>query len=160
MARFLPVLNGHPMVSPYLIVRGARAAIPFYEAALGAVETLRLETPDGMVGYAELTLGDSQIMLADENPAWGSKGPEAFGGSPVSFNVMVGDVDAAVERAVAAGATVQKEVSDQFHGHRSGTVADPYGYSWSLSSRTEDLSNDDLRSRWNAMLEQQTAAAP
>ena len=111
-----------------------------------------------MVGFAALTIGDSQIMLADENPAWGSKGPAAFGGSPVSFNLIVEDVDAAFERAVAAGATVQKEVADQFHGHRSGTVGDPYGYSWSLASRTEALSNDDLRARWQAMVTEQSAA--
>jgi PhnB protein len=147
--------DGHHTVTPYLIVAGAAEAIAFYAAAFGAVEIFRLAEPGGKVGYAEIEIGDSRIMLADEYPDLGARSPHALGGSPAMLHLYVPDADAAAERAVAAGATLQKPVADQFHGHRSGTVTDPFGYSWAISTRTEALEPGEIVQRWTRMFEEQ-----
>ena len=121
-------------VTPYLTVRDAAAAIEFYVAAFGAVEHHRLVGEDGRIGHAEISIGDCRLALADEYPEYDVYGPESLGGATTAFTLDVDDADAAVSRAVAAGATVLREVADQFHGHRTGAVRDPFGHRWNLSA--------------------------
>ena len=121
-------------VTPYLTVRGAAAAIDFYVAAFGAVEHHRLVGDDGRIGHAEILIGDSRLSLADEYPEYDVLGPQTLGGATTAFTIDVDDADAAMARAVAAGATVVREVADQFHGHRTGAVRDPFGHRWNLSA--------------------------
>jgi PhnB protein len=115
-----PIPDGYPQVSPYLIVDGAKAAIDFYVQVLGATERMRMDGPDGKIGHAELQLGDSVIMLADEFPDMGAKGPKSLGGSPVTLQTYVEDVDATFDKAIKAGATSVRPLEDQFYGDRSG----------------------------------------
>ena len=142
-----PVPEGYHTLTPYLIVDGAAQAIAFYKAAFGAVERLRLDGPNGTVGHAELVIGGSAIMLADEHPEFGALGPKTLGGSPVTLHLYVDDADAWVARAVTAGATVTRPVEDQFYGDRIGGVKDPFGYVWYCATRQEDLSVAELRRR-------------
>jgi PhnB protein len=134
-------------LEPYLVVAGAAAAIDFYVAAFGAVETMRLMQPDGRVGHAELRIGTSGIMLADEFPEYGFAGPLARGGTSVSLHLVVPDVDATVAAAVAAGATLEREVSDQFYGSRSGTIIDPFGHRWIVQTPVEEVSVEEMQRR-------------
>jgi PhnB protein len=152
MAEVKPIPDGYPRVTPYLCVDGAAAAIEFYVSVLGAVERGRMSAPDGKVGHAELNIGDSLVMLADEWPDMGAKGPRAYGGSPVTLHVYVEDVDAVVERAVAAGATLKGAVEDRFYGDRSGQIEDPWGHVWSLATRVEDVPPDEMERRAAAMM--------
>ena len=140
-----PIPEGYRSITPYLCIKGAADAIEFYRKAFGATEVMRMAQPDGRVGHAELQIGDSRVMLADEFPDMGFRGPHSFGGSPV--HLYVEDVDAVVNRSVAAGAKVVRPVQDQFYGDRSGTIADPYGHVWHVATHTEDLSMDELRRR-------------
>ncbi|MCF8532357.1 MAG: VOC family protein [Reyranella sp.] len=133
-------------------VHDAAAAIDFYAKAFGAKELFRLTEPSGKVGHAEIRIGDSLLMLNDEYPDFGARSPAATGGSPVAFYLQVPDADAAVEQAVAAGATVVRPVQDQFYGDRMGMVACPFGYRWSLSARKEEVSPAEMQKRWNKML--------
>lgn len=134
-------------VTPYLAVDDAAAAIEFYERAFGAEETMRMAGADGNVGHAEISVGGARIFLADEWPDGGVYGPKRYGGAPVSLVLQVDDVDAVFERAVAAGATVERPVADQPYGERSGWLVDPYGHRWSIGTTTERLSADELRER-------------
>src|SRR5262245_63264735 len=127
-SRVKPVPEGHHTVTPYLTIKNAAKALEFYTRAFGAIESYKLMMPDGRVGHAEIRLGDSLIMLSDEFPEFGGKAPEALGGSPVSSNLYVGDVDAFVKRAVAAGAHELKPVTNQFYGDRSSQLQDRYGH--------------------------------
>jgi PhnB protein len=131
--------------------RDAAAAIAFYVKAFGAVEAYRLSEPTGRVGHAEIRIGTTMIMVSDEYPDYGVAGVETVGGSPVRFSLFVADADAAVATALAAGATLVRPVRDQFYGFRAGAVADPFGLTWTLSSRTEDLTPDEIQRRWQAM---------
>jgi PhnB protein len=149
--------DGYHSVTPYLRIRGASEAIEFYRRALGAVELMRMAMPDGRVGHAELKVGDSIIMLADEFPEMNIRGPQTLGGTSVAFCVYLEDSDSAVKRAVDAGAKVLRPVQDQFYGDRSGTVVDPYGHEWTLSTHKEDLSPDEMKKRADAAMAQ---AAP
>ena len=142
-----PVPDGYRTITPYLAIRGAAAAIDFYKRAFGARERMRMTRPDGRVGHAELELGDSCIMLADEFPEMNFRSPATIGGSPVSIHLYVEDVDAVVSRAVAAGATLVRPVQDQFYGDRSGTLADPYGHVWHVSTHVEDVPAAELERR-------------
>ena len=146
-ARVKPVPDGYHTITPYLIVNGAAAAIEFYKRAFGATEVMRMPAPDGRIGHAELQLGDCRVMLADEYPQMDCRGPKSVGGTPVFLHMYVDDVDAVVKQAVAAGARVVRPVQDQFYGDRMGTVADPYGHVWHVSTHKEDLSMDELRAR-------------
>ena len=150
------VPDGYHTVTPYLRIRGAAEAIEFYRRALGAVETVRMAMPDGRVGHAELKIGDSVIMLADEFPEMNIRGPQTLGGTSVSFCIYLEDSDAAFRRAVDAGAKVLRPVQDQFYGDRSGTVVDPYGHEWTLSTHKEDLSPEEFKKRADAALAQAT----
>jgi PhnB protein len=139
--------KGYHTLTPYLIIKGAARAVDFYKAAFGAVETLRLDGPKGSIGHAEIMIGDSRIMLADEHPEFGALSPAHYGGSPVTLHLYVDDADAWVARAVAAGATITRAVADQFYGDRMGGVTDPFGYVWWCATRREDLTPEELRRR-------------
>ena len=147
-----PIPDGYHTVTPYLIVNGAAKAIEFYAAAFGATELFRLPGPDGKLGHAEIKIGDSPVMLADEFPDMGAKGPQSYGGSPVSILVYVADVDAMTARAVAAGATIVRPLQDQFYGDRSSTLTDPFGHQWTLATHTEDVAPDEMQRRMDAMM--------
>jgi PhnB protein len=151
-----PVPDGYHSVTPYLIVNGAAQAIEFYKKAFGAVEHLRLAEPSGKVAHAEIRIGDSMIMLADEVPQMGYVGPESTGGkTPVSLLIYVSDVDAQFKQAIAAGAKVMRPVQDQFYGDRSGTLTDPFGHVWSISTHVEDVPQEEVERRFAAMMQQQ-----
>ena len=142
-----PIPDDYPRVTPYLIVDGAGAAIDFYCSVLGATERMRMTAPDGRVGHAELQLGNSMIMLADENAQMDSRGPRAIGGTPVSMHVYVEDSDAAFERAVQRGAKALRAVEDRFYGDRSGQFEDPFGHRWNVSTHVEDVPPEEMSKR-------------
>jgi PhnB protein len=148
-----PIPEGYRTATPYLIVNGAASAIEFYKKAFKATEVMRFAQPDGKVGHAEILIGDSRIMLADEYPEMGHRGPQSFGGSPVSIHLYVEDVDALASQAVSAGAKVKQPVKDQFYGDRSGTFEDPFGHVWHISTRKEDLSLEEMQKRAAAMVQ-------
>ena len=137
----------------HMTVHDAKAAIDFYVKAFGAVEQFRLVEPSGRVGHAEVKIGDSLLMINDEYPDFGARCPAAIGGSPVAFRIEVADADAAVERAIKAGATAVRPVQDEFYGDRMGMVACPFGYRWSLAQPKEIVSPADMQERWTKILE-------
>jgi len=139
--------EGYHTVTPYLILSGAGDAIAFYKKALGAEEVMRMADPGGKIHHAEIEIGDSRIMLADEHPEIQALSPKTVGGSPVSIHLYVADVDGAVERAVAAGAKLIRPVADQFYGDRVGGIEDPFGYRWFIATHKEDLTMDEIRRR-------------
>jgi PhnB protein len=147
MADVNPIPADYPRVSPYLCLDGAEAAIAFYREVFGAVERLRMAGPDGRIGHAELEIGSSIIMLADEYPDMGYLGPKSVGGTPVTIQIYVDDVDAVFARATAGGATETRAVENQFYGDRSGQFLDPFGHRWNVASHVEDVSPDDMASR-------------
>ncbi|HEV3009826.1 MAG TPA: VOC family protein [Burkholderiales bacterium] len=138
---------GYQVVTPYLSIRGAAQALEFYKKAFGAAEIMRMPGPDGKLGHAEIAIGGQRVMLSDEYPDMQFMGPETRGGTTVHMQVYVKDVDAAVARAVAAGAKLIREVKDQFYGDRSGSLQDPFGHIWHLATHQEDLSKAELRKR-------------
>ena len=142
-----PIPEGYHTVTPYLILDSASDAIDFYKKALGAEEVLRMEDPGGKVHHAEIKIGDSRIMLADEHPEIQALSPKTVGGSPVTIHLYVDDVDGAVERAVAAGAKLIRPVADQFYGDRVGGIEDPFGYRWFIATHKEDVTMDEIRRR-------------
>src|SRR6516225_5318827 len=146
-AAIKPIPEGYHSVTPYLILSNASEAIAFYKKALGAEEVLRLDGPGGRIHHAEIKIGDSRIMLADEHIEIQALSPKTIGGSPVSIHLYVEDVDAAVARAVAAGAKLVRPVADQFYGDRVGGIEDPFGYRWFIVTHKEDLSIEEIRRR-------------
>ena len=142
-----PIPDNYPQVMPYLIVDGANEAIEFYKDVLGATERMRLDGPDGRIGHAELQIGGSVIMLADENPGMNVEGPRSVGGTPVTIHVYIEDADGAFERAVKAGAKPLRAVEDQFYGDRSGQFEDPYGHRWNVATHVEDISEEEMARR-------------
>ena len=146
-SRVKPIPEGYHTATPYLIVRDAARAIEFYKKAFGAQELMRMANPSGKIGHAEIKIGDSPIMLADEVPGMGYRSPESLGGSPVSLLLYVEDVDAVFNQAVAAGAKVQRPVADQFYGDRTGGVTDPFGHVWYVATHMEDVSPEEMRKR-------------
>jgi PhnB protein len=142
-----PIPDGYPRLTPYLIVDGAAAAIDFYVSVLGASERMRMGGPDGRVGHAELEIGDSVIMLADEHPEINARGPRTVGGTPVSLHVYVEDADDVFRRAIEAGATALRPVEDKFYGDRSGGFEDPFGHRWDVASHVEDVPPDEMSKR-------------
>jgi PhnB protein len=159
MASAKPIPDGFHSVTPYLIVKDAARAIAFYVKAFGAKELFRMNQPDGRVGHAELQIGDSRVMLADEFPEMQTQGPQSIGGSPVTMHLYVEDVDATVARATAAGAKVTRPVADQFYGDRSGQLTDPFGHKWYVATHTEDVPPDELERRAKAAQQASSAAA-
>lgn len=142
-----PIPDDYPRVTPVLLVDGGADAIAFYVDVLGATERLRMDGPGGKVGHAELELGDSLLMVADEQPDMGMPGPRSVGGSPVTLHVYVEDVDAVFDRALQAGATVVEPVTLQFYGDRSGRFEDPFGHSWNVATHAEDVSQEEMTRR-------------
>ncbi len=142
-----PIPDGYPRVTPYLIVDGAAAAIDFYKSVLGATERMRMAGPDGKLGHAELEIGDSVIMLADEHPEMNARGPKTVGGTPVFLHVYVDDADSVFERAVEAGAEALQPVEDKFYGDRSGGFEDPFGHHWNVATHVEDIPPDEMSKR-------------
>ncbi len=152
MAVAKPIPDGYPVVSPYLCVDGAEAAIQFYVDVLGATERMRMPAPGGKVGHAELQIGDSIIMLSDEFPEMGQTSPTTVGGSPVTISVYVDDVDATFQRAQNAGATVVRPPEDQFYGDRAAQFVDPFGHKWSIATHIEDVPPDEMMKRVSEMM--------
>lgn len=146
-----PVPAGYHSVTPYLIIDGAARALPWYVQVFGAREVMRLSAPQGKIGHAEIEIGDSHVMIADELAELQARGPASFGGSPVSLHVYVPDVDAIVARAVAAGAEVKSPVQDKFYGDRMGTLLDPFGHTWHISTHIEDVAPDEIERRLAAL---------
>jgi len=150
-----PQPDGYHTVTPYMAVRDCMGAINFYTRAFGAEKTMQLDMPDGKIAHAEIRIGDSTLMMSEENEEWGNKSPQALGGSPMFLMIYVPDVDAAFKKAIAAGATEVRAVADQFYGDRSGTLKDPYGYQWTLSTHIEDVSQEEAQRRMEAEFSQQ-----
>ena len=150
MSPVKPIPDGYPRVTPYLCVDDAAKAIEFYKEALGAEERMRMDGPDGRIGHAELAIGDSVIMLADEYPDVGALSAKTVGGTPVSIHVYVEDVDDTFARAVKAGAKELRPVEDQFYGERTGWLEDPFGHRWSVASHVEDVSPEEMQERMAA----------
>ncbi len=133
--------------TPYLIVRDAPRAIEFYQQAFAAREVFRIAMPDGKIGHAEIQIGSSLFMLGEEFPDWGFRGPQTLGGSPVSITLHVEDADAVFAHVVSCGATVVQAVEDQFFGDRSGKISDPFGHSWTIATKIEDVSPAEMQRR-------------
>jgi PhnB protein len=139
--------DGYHSATPYLIVQGAADAIDFYKRAFGATELFRMQDTGGKIGHAEIRIGDSVIMLADEHPDAGYRGPRSLGGSAVSIMLYMEDVDEVVARAVRAGARLQREVANQFYGDRNGTLEDPFGHVWTIATHVEDVPPEEIERR-------------
>jgi len=154
-----PIPDGYQTATPYLIVKGAADAIEFYKKAFGATEMLRMADPQGRVGHAEIKIGDSVIMLADEHPAMGYRGPRTLGGSSVSILLYLADVDRVFERALKAGAKAQRPVANQFYGDRSGTLEDPFGHVWTVATHVEDVPPEEMKRRAEAAMKPTTMAS-
>ena len=153
MASAKPIPDGYHSVTPYLIVDGAANAIEYYKKAFGATELFRMDH-EGKVGHAELKIGDSPIMIADEYPQMGYRSPKALGGTPVSIMIYVEDVDTVYKRAIDAGAKEVKPLQDQFYGDRSGTVADPFGHKWTIATHVEDVAPEEMTRRMDEVIKQ------
>ncbi len=146
-----PIPDGYHSVTPYLIINGAARALEFYKKVFGATEMFRFDGPNGTLAHAEIKVGDSVIMLADEQGDMGFRGPRSIGGSPVGIMLYVDDVDRIFNRAVAEGASVTQPLEDKFYGDRSGTVVDPFGHVWTIATHKEDVSPEEMERRMAAM---------
>jgi len=146
-----PIPEGYRSITPYLIVKGAARAIEFYKQAFGAIEIMRFPGPNDTIGHAELRIGDSVIMLADEAPNGQYRSPDALGGSPVSLMIYIENVDDVFARALSLGAKQSRAVEDQFYGDRSGNLVDPFGHVWTVSTHVEDVSHEEMERRMAAL---------
>jgi PhnB protein len=146
-----PIPDGYHSITPYLVIKGAAAAIEFYKKAFGAVEMVRMPQPDGRIGHAELKFGGSVVMMADEYPEIDAVGPKTLGNSPVGILLYVDDVDAVFAKAVSLGAVIKKPLADQFYGDRSGTIEDPFGHKWTIATHKEDVTPEEMKKRMAAM---------
>ena len=153
---YRPVPEGYSTVTPYLIVTGAAEAIDYYTKVFGATELMRFPGPDGKVGHAEIKIGTSIVMLADEAPDKGYRSPQSLGGSGTGIMLYVEDVDGVFDRAIAAGGKAQQAVTDQFYGDRSGSLIDPFGHMWTVATHVEDVAPDEMQRRMEAMGQQAT----
>ncbi len=147
--------DGYHSVTPYLIVTGAVQALDFYRRAFGAEETLRMPAPNDRIGHAEIRIGDSVVMLADEFPEIGAKSPQTLGGAGVHLMIYVDDADVIFNRAIAAGAKATRPIQDQFYGDRTGTLVDPFGHQWTIATHIEDVSNEEMQRRMDEAMKQQ-----
>ena len=147
MADVKPIPDDYPQLVPYLCVDGASAAIDFYRAVFGAIERMRMPEPDGKLGHAEVEIGSAVIMLSDEFPALGIRAPHTIGGTPVTLSLYVEDVDKVFARAIDAGATAVRPVTDQFYGDRMGSLTDPFGHVWHIATHVEDVSPEEMQRR-------------
>jgi PhnB protein len=153
-----PIPEGYSTISPYLAVDDAAEAIAYYKKAFGAEETVRMAAPDGKIGHAELKIGDSHVMLSDPFPQASTTPPKELGGTSASIFMYVEDVDAVVQKAVDAGATVTMEVDDQFWGDRFGSITDPFGHNWSIATHVEDLTPEEIEERGKAAMAAMSAS--
>lgn len=150
-----PIPDGYHSVTPYLSVKGAAKAIEFYKRAFNAIELFRLEAPSGIIGHAEIKIGDSSIMLADPCEETGFRHPKSLGGTSVGLHVYVKNVDDLFSQAVTAGAKIIKPVEDQFYGDRNGTLEDPFGHMWFIATHKEDLSPEEINRRAEKLFEKE-----
>ena len=157
MTKAIP--DGYTTATPYLIIKGASEAIEFYKRAFNATEILRIADPQGRVGHAEIKIGESVIMLADEHPSMGYRSPRSLGGSSVSILLYLEDVDRVFERAVEGGARALRPVTDQFYGDRSGTLEDPFGHVWTVATHVEDVPPEEMKRRAEAAMRSTAGAA-
>jgi PhnB protein len=146
MADVKPIPDGYHSVTPYLIIKGAAQAIDYYKTAFGATELFRMDH-EGKIGHAEIKIGDSPIMLADENPEMKYLSPQSLGGTPVSIMIYVDDVDTTYKQAIDAGGVEVRALQDQFYGDRSGTLTDPFGHVWTVATHKEDVSPEEIEKR-------------
>jgi PhnB protein len=158
-AKTKPIPAGYHTATPYLFIKDAARAIEFYKQAFGAAEVMRMPMPNGKIVHAEIQIGDSRIMLADEFPEMGVRSPQSIGGSASLVVLYVEDVDAVTARAVAAGATIVKPLQDQFYGDRSATITDPFGHGWTVATHIEDVSPEELQRRME-QINKQHAVSP
>ncbi len=147
MAKVNPIPEGYHSVTPYLSIKGAAKAIDYYKQVFGATELFRMAAPDGKIGHAEIKIGNSPIMLADEFPEMEFVSPQTLGGSPIGLMIYVDDVDTMFNQAISAGATEVKPLQDQFYGDRSGTLKDPFGHVWTVATHVEDVAPEELQKR-------------
>jgi PhnB protein len=147
MAKVNPIPEGYHSVTPYLSIKGAAAAIDYYKQVFGATELFRMQAPDGKIGHAEIKIGNSPIMLADEHPEMEFVSPKTLGGSPVGLMIYVDDVDTMYTQAIAAGAKEIKPLQNQFYGDRSGTLKDPFGHVWTVATHIEDVPPEEIEKR-------------
>jgi PhnB protein len=151
-----PIPDGYSSVTPYLIVSGAARALDYYKMAFGASELMRFDGPGGKIAHAEMQIGDSRVMLADESPEMGHKSPQSLGGSGTGLMLYVDDVDQTFERAVTGGGTVMKPVENQFYGDRSGSLTDPFGHVWTIATHVEEVAPEETQRRMEAASRAQT----
>jgi PhnB protein len=154
MASVKAIPEGYHNVTPYLYVRSAAGAIEFYKSVFGAAEIVRMAGPDGRIMHAELKIGDSIVMLADENPSMGIMSPQTIGGFSGGLHLYVENVDAVITKAVESGAKTLRPIKNQFYGDRSGTLLDPFGHMWSVATHVEDVSPEEMRKRMTAAMSQ------
>jgi PhnB protein len=152
MSKVAYIPEGYSSVTPYLVIKGAAQAIEYYKKVFGASVVVRMDGPEGKVGHAELQIGNSRIMLADENPQMGATSATTIGNSPVSLYLYIPDVDKVVDRAVAEGAKIIKPVQDQFYGDRSGFIQDPFGHFWGIATHVEDVSPQEMKERMKKVM--------
>lgn len=139
-----PIPEGSHSITPYICCQNAAGAIDYYKKIFGATEIMRMAGPDGKIGHAEIKIGDSVIMLSDEHPESNARSPQHYGGSPVALLLYVPDVDETVKQAVAAGATIERPVADQFYGDRAGTIQDPFAHRWFIHTHIKDVSPEEM----------------
>ncbi len=149
-----PIPDGYHSITPYLIIKGAAAALEFYQGAFGAAEVLRLPGPEGKIMHAEIKIGDSHVMLADEFPEMGIVSPTTVGNSPVGILLYTEDADTMFDKAIELGATEKKPLADQFYGDRSGTVVDPFGHVWTIATHVEDVPPEEIDRRFQEQMKQ------
>lgn len=151
MPQVQPIPAGYHSVTPYMTIRNCAEAIEFYKKAFSAVEKMRMEGADHKIMHAEIKIGDSVLMMTDESVEMDHKGPEKLGGTPVSVLLYVENVDEVFNRAVKAGATVIREIKNEFYGDRMGTLKDPFGHIWSIGTHIEDVSPQEMEKRMKQM---------
>jgi PhnB protein len=154
MGSVKPIPEGYHNVTPYLFVRSAASAIEFYKNVFGSTEIVRMAGSNGKIMHAELRIGDSIVMLADENPPTGVMSPQTVGGFSVGLHVYVENVDAVIQKAVENGAKLLRPIKNQFYGDRSGSLLDPFGHMWSVATHVEDVSPEEMRKRMTAAMSQ------
>ena len=147
MPKVKAIPEGYPQLTPYICVDGAAKAIEFYKKVFGATERMRMPSPGGKIGHAELQIGSSVLMLSDEHPEFGAVSPRTVGGTPVTLSVYVEDVDSVFKKATAAGAKSLREVRNEFYGDRTGQFEDPFGHKWSVATHVEDVSPEEMQAR-------------
>jgi len=147
--------TGASSLNPYINIKGCSEAIEFYKKAFGAIEKLRLLMPDGTIAHAELEIEGSLIMMAEENPDWGTKSPDTLGGNPLTIGLYVPDVDQSFQRAIDAGAKEYMPLKDEFYGDRAGQVIDPFGYKWMIATHKEVVSQEEMQIRMDKLFSEQ-----